>query len=315
MIYILRRFASLVLLLLQISMMVFVAMRLLPGDPVDVLYGTEQGITEETRVALRHRLGLDQPLPIQYLYWIRRFVIGDWGISYFKQVSVFDLVIQRLPATLVLTVSSLAFVITVSLPFGFLAGSRRGSRLDYAIMGMTFLVQSVPSFWLGTILVYLFSLRLRWLPSYGFKPEGGFVKAFSHLIMPSISLGAAMSGTLTRMIRSDLVKELSERYVLTAKAKGLPRSTIILKHAFRKSLIPWTTTLGIWIGSVMSGSVVVETVFTWPGMGRLLYESVLSRDYPVVQSIVLITSVAFVLVNLVVDVFYTLLDPRIRITD
>jgi peptide/nickel transport system permease protein len=297
-------------------MVVFVAMRLIPGDPIDVLYGTEQGITNETRITLRHRLGLDQPLPIQYLRWLRRFLVGDWGVSYFKQVPVFSLVIQRLPATLLLTVSSLAFVITISLPFGFLAGSRPGSCLDYAIMTMTFLVQSMPSFWLGTILVSLFSLRLQWLPSFGFaEPRRGFIETLKHLIMPSISLGAAMSGTLTRMIRSDLSKELNKKYVLTAKAKGLPRSATILKHAFRKSLIPWTTTLGTWIGAAMSGSVVVETVFTWPGIGRLLYEAVLSRDYPVVQSIVLITSVVFGSVNLIVDVLYSLLDPRIQLTD
>lgn len=289
-------------------------MHLIPGDPIDVLYGTE-GISDEVRAALEHKLGLDQPLAVQYLHWLKRFVVGDWGVSYIKGQPVFEMIIQKLPATYSLAVASMVLAIFTSLPLGIIAAVKQNTGLDYIAMILALLGISIPAFWMGIMLILVFALKLRWLPSIGFvSPIEDPFGALRHLILPSIALGTAMTGTFTRMIRSSLLEVMGEDYVRTARAKGLSERGVIFVHALKNAIIPTLTVVGMWFGFLLAGSVVIETIFAWPGVGQLLVHSILNRDYPVVQNVVLIVAISVVLVNLVVDIVYTLLDPRIRLS-
>lgn len=313
--FILRRLVSLLPVMLVISGVVFVAMRSIPGDPVDVLYGTEEGVTAETRLALEHKLGFDQPILVQYLLWLSRFVQGNWGISYFKGIPVLELVMQKLPWTFLLTISSMVFAISVSTPLGILAALKHNTKLDHSVLTLVFLGQSIPSFLLGIILILIFALGLRWLPSFGsVNPFENLSESLRHLLMPSITLGAGMTYALIRLIRSSIMEEMNKDYVRTARAKGVTEHKIVFKHVLRNTLIPIVTVIGLWFGFAMSGSVVVESIFAWPGIGQLLFQSILSRDYPIVQSIVLVASFVFVVINLAVDILYTTLDPRIQLS-
>ncbi|MBS1251837.1 MAG: Glutathione transport system permease protein GsiC [Anaerolineales bacterium] len=264
---------------------------------------------------MEHKLGLDQPLAVQYLHWLKRFVVGDWGVSYIKGQPVFEMIIQKLPATYSLAVASMVLAIFTSLPLGIIAAVKQNTGLDYIAMILALLGISIPAFWMGIMLILVFALKLRWLPSIGFvSPIEDPFGALRHLILPSIALGTAMTGTFTRMIRSSLLEVMGEDYVRTARAKGLSERGVIFVHALKNAIIPTLTVVGMWFGFLLAGSVVIETIFAWPGVGQLLVHSILNRDYPVVQNVVLIVAISVVLVNLVVDIVYTLLDPRIRLS-
>jgi peptide/nickel transport system permease protein len=305
---------ALIPVLFLVSVIVFFIMRLIPGDPIDVMYGIE-GISDETRAAMERKLGLDQPLVVQYLRWLARFVTGDWGVSFINGQPVARTILSKLPATYFLATSSMIVAFLLSLPLGIVAAVKRNTGVDYAAMVAALIGISIPGFWLAIMLVLIFSLRLGWFPTIGFvSPFEDPVEALRHLVLPAFALGAALTGTFTRLTRSSLLEVLGEDYIRTARAKGLREWSVILRHALKNAIIPVVTVAGMWFGFLLAGSVVIETIFAWPGVGQLLVQSILSRDYPMVQNVVLIVSITFVLVNLLVDVTYTFLDPRIRLS-
>lgn len=312
--YVARRLLTLIPVLLLVSIIVFFIMRLIPGDPIDVMYGIE-GVSAETRAAMEAKLGLDQPVVVQYFRWLARFVTGDWGVSFVNGQPVFGVIVQKLPATYLLAFSAMIIATIVSFPLGIVAAINRNRGVDYLAMVLALLGISIPSFWLAIMLVLVFSLYLGWLPSIGFvSPFKAPLDAIKHIALPALALAASLTGTFTRLIRSSLLEVLGEDYVRTARSKGLSERAVILFHALRNAVIPVLTVAGMWFGFLLAGSVVVETIFAWPGVGQLLVQSILSRDYPMVQNVVLIVSITFVLINLFVDVTYTFLDPRIRLS-
>jgi peptide/nickel transport system permease protein len=312
--YLGRRVLALIPVLLLVSIIVFFIMRLIPGDPIDVMYGME-GVSEETRAELERKLGLDKPLMVQYVRWLGRFVVGDWGVSFVNGQPVFRTIMQKLPATYLLALASMVVATLVSVPLGVVAAIKRNTGLDYLAMIGALVGISIPTFWMAIMLILVFSLELGWLPSIGFvSPFEAPFESLKHVLLPATALGTSLAGTFTRMIRSSLLEVLGEDYVRTARAKGLSERVVIFIHALKSALLPVLTVAGMWFGFLLAGSVVTETIFAWPGVGQLLVQSILSRDYPAVQNIVLIVSISFVLINLLVDVAYTWLDPRIRLS-
>ncbi|MEN6410341.1 MAG: nickel ABC transporter permease [Anaerolineaceae bacterium] len=311
--YFIRRLLSLLPIFFLMTIIVFVLIRMVPGDPVDVMYGSE-GMDEARREVLRHDLGLDQSIVIQYARWLGRAVTGDLGRSYRAQMPVMTLIGQRLPATLVLSVAAMIISVLIAIPLGVIAAVKRNTWADFAAMAIAILGLSLPNFWIGILLVLIFSIALKWLPSIGYVPlSGGIGTSLSHLILPAITLGASLAGTTTRLTRSTVLEELGKDYVRTARGKGLPEKMVLMGHALRNALIPTVTMIGLQLGFLIGGTVVVEVVFAWPGIGMLLVDSIFARDYPVVQGVILVIAVFVVIINILVDVVYTILDPRIRL--
>jgi len=310
--YLARRALTLLPILLLMSVIVFGLIRMVPGDPIDVMYGSE-GMDEIRRAALSQELGLDQPIVVQYGRWLWRALRGDLGNSYRAGIPVLQLIGQRLPATLFLSFAALILSLLIAIPLGIVAAVRRNSWADVTAMVFAIVGISLPAFWSGILLVLVFAVWLRWLPSIGYvSPAEDFLRSLRHLILPAITLGWSLAGTTTRLARSSLLEELGKDYVRTARGKGLRERTVLLTHALRNALIPTVTMVGLQLGFLIGGTVVVETVFAWPGVGLLVVDSIFARDYPVVQGVVLVIAVLVVAVNLLVDVVYTVLDPRIR---
>lgn len=311
--YLARRALTLLPILLLMSIIVFALIRMIPGDSIDVMYGGE-GMDEARRAALSREMGLDQPMVIQYGRWLLRAVTGDLGNSYRAGMPVMQLIGQRLPATLWLSLSAMFLSLLVALPLGLLAAVKRNSGADMGATVFAILGISMPNFWSGILLVLVFSIWLGWLPSIGYvSPFEDLGRSLRHLILPAITLGWALAGVTTRLARSSLLEELGKDYVRTARGKGLSERTVLLRHTLRNALIPTVTMIGLQMGFLIGGTVVVETVFAWPGVGLLVVDSIFARDYPVVQGVVLVIAVLVVLINLLVDVTYTVLDPRIRL--
>ncbi|HEX5505418.1 MAG TPA: nickel ABC transporter permease [Thermomicrobiales bacterium] len=300
--YVIRRLIALVPILVGVSILVFVMMRLVPGDPARMTLGPEA--TGEQVALLRHQWGLDRPLPVQYLFWLQRAVHGDFGRSTVSRVPASQEIITRFPATLKLTAASMAVSIVLGLVFGVVAAVRHNTLFDRASMVVALLGVCTPSFWLGLMLLLLFAVKLPWLPSFG---QGGI----SHLILPALTLGAGSSAIIARVTRSSMLEVLGEDYVRTARAKGLEERLVIVRHALKNALIPIITILGLEFGGLLAGAVVTETVFSYPGLGLLLINSINNRDFPIVQGALLLFALEFVLVNLLVDVIYARVDPRI----
>lgn len=312
--YLARRALTLLPILLLMSIIVFALIRMIPGDPIDVMYGGE-GMDEARRAALSREMGLDQPMAIQYGRWLLRAMTGDLGNSYRASMPVMQLIGQRLPATLWLSLSAMFLSLLVALPLGLLAAVKRNSGADMGATAFAILGISMPNFWSGILLVLVFSIWLGWLPSIGYvSPFDDFWRSIRHLILPAITLGWALAGVTTRLARSSLLEELGKDYVRTARGKGLSERTVLLRHTLRNALIPTVTMIGLQMGFLIGGTVVVETVFAWPGIGLLVVDSIFARDYPVVQGVVLVIAVLVVLINLLVDATYTVLDPRIRLS-
>ncbi len=284
--------------------MVFLLVHIVPGDPVQQMLG--EGARAQDLQQLRHALGLDLPLHVQYARYLAGLVRGDWGQSFRLQTPVLRVVLERYPATLELAVVGLLVCIAIAVPAGVLAAHRRGHAADRAVGFFTLLGLSVPNFALGPVLILVFSIELGWLPVSG---RGGP----AHLLLPAITLGGALAAILTRMVRSSMIEELSSDYVRTARAKGLPESTVLFRHAFRNALIPIVTILGLQFGTLLAGTIVTETIFSWPGIGRLAVQAISARDYPLLQGCILVIALSYVLVNLVTDFVYALVDPRIRL--
>ena len=310
--YVLKRTLSVVPSLLGICVLVFLLLRLIPGDVVDQMLGAQNTITEGQRQSLRHFFGLDQPLPLQFWDWIRHIAVGDLGASFRTATPVTELILSRMPVTLELTLFSMLIGSAIGLSTGVVAAVWRNSPLDDGARVVSLFGLSIPEFWQGTMLLLITSLWLHWIPPVDYvAPWENPLRNLLTMLLPAVSLGTVLAANVTRMTRSAMLDVLSRDYVRTARAKGLVERTVMLRHALKNALIPVITVSGLQVGYLLGGAVIVEQVFTLPGIGRLLLDSIYGRDYPVVQGTVLVVAVAFVLVNLIVDLLYAVLDPRI----
>ena len=298
-----RRLVLSVPVLLGVATLVFSLIHLIPGDPAQAMLG--EAATPQDVEELRHRLGLDRPLLEQYGAFLRGVARGDLGTSLRTGQPVAAQIIERMPATAELAAAAMLVAILCSIPLGIAAAVRRGTTVDHTAMTLALAGVSIPNFWLGPLLAIIFSVELGWLPVSG---RG----TLAHLVLPAISLGAALAAILARMTRATLLEELREQYVVAARGRGVSRVRAVMRHAFRNSLIPVVTLIGLQFGSVLTGAVITETIFAWPGIGRLLIQSIGFRDYPLVQGCILLIAVTYVGVNLLTDLLYGILDPRIR---
>ena len=283
--------------------MVFMLAHIVPGDPVAQMLG--EGARADDLQQLRHTLGLDLPLPVQYGRYLEGIAHGNLGESFRFQQPVLQVVISHYPATLELAFVALLVCIGIGIPAGLFAAQRRGTSADHAVGVFTLFGLSVPNFALGPVLILVFSVILGWLPVSG---RGGL----PHLILPAFTLGAALAAILTRMVRTSVIEELSSDYVRTARAKGLSESAVLFRHAFRNALIPIITILGLQFGTLLAGTIVTESIFSWPGIGRLAVQAIGARDYPLLPGCILTIAVSYVFVNLLTDLVYALVDPRVR---
>lgn len=302
---VLRRLLSSVVVVWGVVTMVFIILRLVPGDPAALAAGVDA--TPEVVESLRHQWGLDRPLPVQYGIFLVDVLQGEFGDSLHLGEPAMQLVVDRIPATLQLAIPALLLAILVSFPLGVIAGTRANSLSDRTISVFTLGAQSLPNFWVGLMLILLLARNLGILPTSG---RG----TWQQMVMPVLTLALPLLAVLARLVRSGMLENLRMDYVRTAQAKGLRRGTVHARHVFKNMLIPVVTTLGLQAGALLGGSVVVEIVFAWPGMGRLTADAILRRDYPIVQAGVLVIAIIIVVVNLIVDLTYMLIDPRVRVT-
>jgi peptide/nickel transport system permease protein len=331
--YIARRLLSLLPVLLGITLLVFLFLHLIPGDPALVMVG--ERATPQQVEALRERLGLNEPLPVQYLKFLGGLLRFDLGNSIISGIPVAQEIRNRWPASFELAVASMLFAVMISVPAGIIAAVRKDKWADNAAMSVSLIGVSMPVYWLGLLLIYLFAVFLGWLPPSGrigvdqgfaFQPITGFFvldailqlnfvalgDVLSHLVLPAIALGTIPLAIIARITRSAMLEVLSQDYIRTARAKGLVERWVILKHALKNALLPVITIIGLQFGTLLSGAILTETSFSWPGIGSWIYQGILARDYPVVQGGVVFVSVTFVLVNLLVDLSYAFFDPRIQ---
>ncbi|HEV2288754.1 MAG TPA: nickel ABC transporter permease [Candidatus Acidoferrales bacterium] len=284
--------------------MVFLLAHIVPGDPVEQMLG--EGATASDLIQLRHGLGLDQPLPVQYGHYLSGVIRGRLGESFRFQQPVLHVVLEHYPATLELALAALLVCCVIGIPAGIVAAQHRATSTDHAVGFFTLLGLSIPNFALGPLLILTFSVLIGWLPVSG---RGGFL----HLILPAVTLGAALAAILTRMVRTSVLEQLGSDYIRTARAKGLAERVVLLRHAFRNALIPILTILGLQFGTLLAGTIVTETIFSWPGIGRLAVQAIEARDYPLLQGCILVIAVSYVLVNLLTDFVYAFADPRVRL--
>jgi ABC-type dipeptide/oligopeptide/nickel transport system permease component len=301
--FLFRRLLLTIPVLFGVATLVFSLIHLVPGDPVQAMLG-ESAAPKEV-ADLRGRLGLDRPLYVQYGSFLKGLAVGDLGTSLRTNQPVTRAIAERLPATAVLAVAAIGVALVVAIPIGILSAVRVGTPVDHVAMTLALLGISMPTFWLGPLLAIIFSIMLGWFPVSGFGTP-------AHLVLPALTLGAPLAAVLARMTRASVIEELRELYVLAARARGVSRARAVLRHAFRNSLIPIVTILGLQIGALLTGAVITETIFAWPGVGRLLIQSISFRDYPIVQGCILLIALTYVGMNLLTDLVYGLLDPRIR---
>jgi ABC-type dipeptide/oligopeptide/nickel transport system permease component len=301
--YIAQRLAAVVLLAFGISVLVFLIIRLIPGDPAIVLLGTNAGDPALVH-RLHHQLGLDEPIPVQYVHWIAGVVRGDFGYSYGQELPVRTLIADNFPYTLQLTIAGLGLSIILGVVLGVLAALYRTTLIDTLSMGLALVSLSIPSFWLGLLLLILFSVNLHWFAVFGGTSLNG-------LVLPAVALAFSGAGFTARFVRSSIIEAKRRQYVTTARSKGLTGQRVLLRHVMRNAILPVLTVVGLQFGSLLSGTVVIETVFSRPGIGRLLVNAILAKDYLTVQAIVLLVAILYALTNLAVDLLYPILDPRI----
>jgi len=329
--YFIKRLALTIPTLLGVSIIVFLLIHMIPGDPIDIMVGDR--ISAEARLALEERLGFDQPLHVQYWQWFTNALQGDLGISIRSNQPVIQEILNRLPATIELTLVALFIAVLFGIIFGVSAARHRNTIIDQSMIGFSLLGVSIPIFWLGMMLIMLFSVLLGWLPVSGRLSMGtfipsitglylfdalitghfeAFIDALKHLLMPAFSLATVSLALIVRVTRSSMLDVLSEDYIRTARAKGLREGKVVYVHALKNALIPVVTVIGLQLAKLMGGAILTETVFSWPGIGRLLINAIGFRDYPVVQGVVLFVAFAFIFINIIVDLLYAYLDPRIR---
>jgi len=331
---ILERVLAAIPIMFGVAIIVFLFMRMTPGDPVDIMMGQGGAVSVGEMEQLRHEFHLDEPLPVQLWLFLKGAVRGDLGYSYVQKRRVTTLIIERLPATIELATGALLFALLIAMPIGIVSAVRQNTLVDRLSMAGAFLGISMPSFWLGIILILVFSVALQWLPVQGRIDFGvgldditGFyvldsiltrnwealVSCLRHLVLPSITLGAAVAAVVARVLRSSMLETLRSDYVTLARAKGAPERGVVLKHALRNALIPTVTVVGLQVGVLLGGNMIIETVFSWPGLGRLTVTAIFQRDFPLIQGAVMVYAFTFVMANLVVDILYTYLNPRITL--
>jgi peptide/nickel transport system permease protein len=301
--YITKRMILAIPMVIGVITLVFSFIHFIPGDPVLAMLG--ENAPEVDIMELREKLGLNQPLYRQYLHYLKGLIRGDLGKSLRTNRPVAATILSRYPATMELALVSLVLALLISFPLGIIAAVKQNSIFDHIARFFSLLGLSIPNFWLGPLLIILFSIKLDLLPVSG---RGGF----SHLILPAITLGTALSAILTRMVRASLLEEIEKDYIRAARARGLPEYIVIGKHALKNALIPVITIIGLQFGTLLAGAIITETVFAWPGIGRLLIQAINQRDYPLIQGTILAISLSYILVNLATDIIYSLIDPRIR---
>ncbi|MFB0547251.1 MAG: ABC transporter permease [Anaerolineae bacterium] len=310
--FIVSRILKFSLTLLLISFLIAVMVRMIPGDPASRMLG--RAATPEQVALLRHRMGLDQPILIQYLKWLQGVLQGRMGESYRLGIPVNELVLERYPRTLSCVFLGTIISLIVSLTAGIISARKANTWFDFTVTSISLLGVSMPSFLTGIILIYIFSVKLGWLPTSGWvHPTENFWEYIKHLLMPATTLGLAVGAIMTRMVRATLLEVLYENYIIVARAKGLEERLVLLRHALRNTLIPVVTAFGIQMGYMLGGSVVIEDVFTFPGVGQLVVTSIMGRDYILVQAGVLAYAMTFMAINFVTDISYGFLDPRVRV--
>ena len=322
--YIAQRLLQTLLVLFGVSLMTFALIHMTPGDPVLVMLGTDATPSELER--LRHLLGLDQPLYVQYVQYLGHLLTGQMGDSIFQHQPVSKLIGDRLPATVELTVAAMLIAVIVGMLTGVISAIRPYSAFDVTAMFIALAGVAMPVFWLGMLAILLFSLQLGWLPSFGrgepfiqaiqywFRTgdPADVVDSLKHLVLPALTLGAFSAALISRLVRSSLLEVLGQDYVRTARAKGIAQLPVIVRHALPNALIPVVTVIGLQVGTLLGGAVLAETIFAWPGIGRLLIQAISQRDYPLVQGIVIVTALVVSLINLAVDLLYAAINPRVR---
>ncbi|MEH7009998.1 ABC transporter permease [Neobacillus niacini] len=309
--YIIRRLFDLLPTIFVVAVIVFVITRMIPGDPASVMLGPQASVEDVEE--LREKLGLNEPLYVQFGQYIGDLVRGDFGVSLTYNEPIVSLIMDRFPNTLILAISALIIAFMVGVPAGIISASKQNSLLDYSVMLISLIGVSMPIFWLGVMLVLYFSVNLGWFPATGMGMlEDGIIPYLKHLVLPSITLATIPMATFARITRSSMLEVISHDYIKTARSKGLSEFLVICKHAFKNALTPLLTVLGMQISMMLGGAVLTETIFSWPGMGRLIVDAIDKRDFVVVQGTVLFIAVLFVLVNLFVDVMYKVVNPRVN---
>ena len=320
-VYILKRLLQSIPLILFVMAINFVIIHAAPGDPITYLYGSSAEVSAEQMQKLREELGLTQPLYIQYVLYLRQLLRGDLGFSVINRKPVLDLILERIPATVVLMSAAFAFSVIVGGLWGVVSAVKARTQIDYWVTIASLFGYSMPTFWLGLILILVFSLQLGWFPTMGMATLGaersglsGLADVLHHLVLPTITLGTFYLAIYARLIRASMLEVLGQEFITTAWSKGLPARTVHYKHALRNALLPVITVAGLQIGFMFTGAVLTETIFAWPGMGGLTYQAILQRDYALLMGLFLMVSVCVILMNLATDLVYTLVDPRIRYT-
>ena len=309
--YIYRRLLLLFPMLLGVSAFTFLLLQVVPGDPVTAAYGLDIENMDPGQVErIREQLGLNDPLPVQYLRYLGRLLQGDMGRSISTRRPIATDLLQRYPATMILALASLLIVVTIALPLGVLSARYRNSWIDHLAMLISLFGVSMPNFWVGIMLILLFALYIPLFPSYGMRP--GLEGTLKSLILPALTLGTSLAGLVTRLTRSSMLEVISQDYMRTARSKGLSERQVLIKHGLKNACIPVITVLGLQFAGLLSGAVIVERVFAWPGIGRFAVDAISRRDYPVIMGTVLIFATTFVVINLLLDILYVYVDPRIR---
>jgi len=310
--YLVRRLLLTLPVLFFVSVIVFSLINLIPGDPARIMLGEEA--SREALSALRKEMGLDRPRYVQYLLWLNHVARGDFGRSVRDGRPVLDTLLLKLPVTIELAVTSLVVAWVIAIPAGVVAAWKQRTALDYAATTVALAGISVPNFWLGIMMIYLFAVNLRLLPPSGYiEPWIDLARSLKLMVMPSIVLGAALAALVMRLLRSSMLEVLGTDYIRTARAKGLDDVVVLIRHAMKNAMIPVVTVMGLQLSGLLGGAVITETIFAVPGLGRLTVDSILTRDYPMVQGVVLFAALAVVATNLIVDLTYAVLDPRIRL--
>ncbi len=309
--YIYRRLLLLIPMLLGVSAFTFLLLQVVPGDPVTAAYGLDIENMDPGQVErIREQLGLNDPLPVQYFRYLGRLLQGDLGRSISTRRPIATDLVQRYPATMILALASLLIVVMIALPLGVLSARYRNSWIDHFAMFISLSGVSMPNFWVGIMLILLFALYIPLFPSYGMRP--GVEGMLKSLVLPALTLGTSLAGLVTRLTRSSMLEVISQDYIRTARAKGLSERDVLIKHGLKNACIPVITVLGLQFAGLLSGAVIVERVFAWPGIGRFAVDAISRRDYPVIMGTVLIFATTFVIINLLLDILYVYVDPRIR---
>ena len=308
--YIARRLLQVIPVIIFVSIIVFIMIRLIPGDPAVVLLGTD--VTPQQMASERVKMGLDQPIYVQYFIWAGNMIRGDLGNSFINNFPVSQLMLKKLPATIELSIAAILVALLLSFPLGIISALKNGKWPDRLVTLYNSLAMGIPSFWLGILLVLIFALQFKWLPPSGFADiVESPIEGIKYILMPAVTLGVFISAVWARFIKSSILETITQDYVRTAHSKGLPQSIVITRHVLRNAMIPVITVFGLNFGSLLGGAVITESIFDWPGVGRLLVQSLLTRDYSIVQALIMMAVLVYLMVNLLTDLLYGVVDPRI----